>query len=200
MRYVEERRLKIGNKWIHRNHTSEGGGGQRVSFSLRVICAQNYTGTDCMEKCPLKGQEAKSPFNCTATGLKICNKGWMGINCEIPICSKGCHQDHGYCESPNECRCRLGWTGDNCDECVPMPGCQYGSCNKTFECICTRGWDGFFCSQRKLNFNFEEFPPKTTLTIFRLIAICKDGCHPTRGYCEAPGECQLVTRIFLYFS
>ncbi|KAA0197740.1 hypothetical protein HAZT_HAZT006783 [Hyalella azteca] len=61
------------------------------------------------------------------------------------------------------------WRGENCDECIPLPGCEHGSCNGTsFTCSCHDGWTGPHCSQ----------------------AVCRAGCHATRGYCDSPGECK----------
>lgn len=55
----------------------------------------------------------------------------------------------GYCNRPNECRCKLGFYGEFCEKCIPLPGCQHGRCNVSFECICNPGWDGLFCNERK---------------------------------------------------
>lgn len=38
------------------------------------------------------------------------------------ICREDCHPTRGYCEAPNECRCRLGWAGPTCKECQVLPG------------------------------------------------------------------------------
>lgn len=35
----------------------------------------------------------------------------------IAICRDDCHSTRGYCEVPNECRCRLGWAGPTCKDC-----------------------------------------------------------------------------------
>lgn len=46
------------------------------------------------------------------------------------LCRDNCHPTRGYCEAPNECRCRLGWAGATCRDCQVLPGCQHGSCTK----------------------------------------------------------------------
>ncbi|RWS08771.1 delta-like protein D, partial [Dinothrombium tinctorium] len=98
----------------------------------------------------------------------VCPPGFTGSSCNQPICKRGCHQAHGYCEKPSECKCKFGWTGDNCSLCLQMPGCIHGSCIKPFECRCEDGWSGMFCDK----------------------PTCKVGCHPQNGYCEHPGECR----------
>jgi len=44
-------------------------------------------------------------------------------------------------------RCRLGWKGAYCHECIPYPGCQFGSCQQPWQCVCEEGWGGLFCNQ-----------------------------------------------------
>lgn len=65
------------------------------------------------------------------------------------ICREDCHSTRGYCEVPNDCRCRLGWSGPTCKECQVLPGCQHGSCTKPLECKCDPGWTGILCHIRK---------------------------------------------------
>ncbi|XP_012161097.1 laminin subunit gamma-1 [Ceratitis capitata] len=107
-------------------------------------------------------------YICDEKGNVKCLPGWQGDLCQVPQCRKGCDPMNGYCQRPDECRCRIGYTGEFCERCIPLPGCQHGYCNKPFECICKPGWDGLFCTE----------------------PTCRAGCHNTRGYCEAPGECR----------
>uniref|UniRef100_A0A0A1WMS8 Delta-like protein n=1 Tax=Zeugodacus cucurbitae TaxID=28588 RepID=A0A0A1WMS8_ZEUCU len=107
-------------------------------------------------------------YICDEKGNVKCLPGWQGDLCQVPQCRKGCDPMNGYCQRPDECRCRIGYTGEFCERCIPLPGCQHGYCNKPFECICKPGWDGLFCTE----------------------PTCRSGCHNTRGYCEAPGECR----------
>ncbi|RWS24289.1 delta-like protein D [Leptotrombidium deliense] len=41
----------------------------------------------------------------------ICPPGYTGSSCNQPICMKGCHSTHGYCDKPGECKCKFGWNG-----------------------------------------------------------------------------------------
>ncbi|XP_054730840.1 protein eyes shut [Anastrepha obliqua] len=107
-------------------------------------------------------------YICDEKGNVKCLPGWQGDLCQVPQCRKGCDPMNGYCQRPDECRCRIGYTGEFCERCIPLPGCQHGYCNRPFECICKPGWDGLFCTE----------------------PTCRSGCHSTRGYCEAPGECR----------
>lgn len=96
---------------------------------------------------------------------------------------------NGYCKRPNECRCKLGFYGDNCNRCIPLPGCQHGSCKVSFECVCHKGWDGIFCSERE--YDRGSGVGQTCMKwISIILAICREDCHPSRGYCESPGECR----------
>ncbi|CAL4068875.1 unnamed protein product, partial [Meganyctiphanes norvegica] len=117
----------------------------------------------------MEDTDGDSHYKCGPRGQVMCQEGWGGDLCNIPKCRQDCHPLHGYCQVPGECKCALGWRGDRCDRCTPLPGCQHGFCNSTsYECICEEGWDGLFCNQPS----------------------CREGCHNTRGYCEAPGECK----------
>lgn len=40
-----------------------------------------------------------------------CPPGFRGDDCSSPVCRTGCHSSHGYCNEPNECKCKFGWTG-----------------------------------------------------------------------------------------
>ncbi|XP_015377727.1 PREDICTED: delta-like protein C [Diuraphis noxia] len=99
-----------------------------------------------------------------------CLPGWIGDLCDVPICKKGCDPIQGYCKRPSECRCKLGFYGEMCNKCIALPGCQHGYCNNSFECKCFEGWDGIFCSE----------------------PVCHEDCHPSKGYCDWPGECRQV--------
>ncbi|XP_078516313.1 protein delta homolog 1 isoform X1 [Lissotriton helveticus] len=60
-------------------------------------------------------------------------------------CKPGCHDVHGFCESPGECRCQPGWQGELCDRCLPFPGCLHGKCTSPWQCVCQEGWVGSLC-------------------------------------------------------
>lgn len=151
----------------------------------------HYTCDDNGEVKCLPGQSGDSLFFfslCTFQFERIFI-GWQGDLCNVPMCRKGCDPMQGYCKRPGECRCNLGFYGEKCDRCIPLPGCQHGYCNVSFECVCHKGWDGLFCTDRKLNnVNMHSWIAPNYLP-FRL-AICREDCHPTRGYCEGPSECR----------
>ncbi|XP_046642979.1 delta-like protein 4 isoform X2 [Daphnia pulicaria] len=109
-------------------------------------CRTGWAGEFCNECQTLPGCHNGfcriNPLDC------ICYPGWTGLLCQTPICKKGCSADHGYCEVPNQCRCRVGWWGSNCDVCHPYPGCRNGYCLKPWECRCQPHWTGFLCDQK----------------------------------------------------
>ena len=64
------------------------------------------------------------------------------------ICKENCHSSRGYCDLPNECKCRIGWAGQTCRECQVLPGCLNGYCTKPLECKCHPGYTGILCQTR----------------------------------------------------
>uniref|UniRef100_A0A3P9MWS1 EGF-like domain-containing protein n=1 Tax=Poecilia reticulata TaxID=8081 RepID=A0A3P9MWS1_POERE len=67
--------------------------------------------------------------------------------CFAAVCRQGCHQTHGSCTAPGECKCHYGWTGALCDQCVTFPGCVYGSCTEPWQCVCDVNWGGLLCDK-----------------------------------------------------
>uniref|UniRef100_A0A672NA71 Delta-like protein D n=1 Tax=Sinocyclocheilus grahami TaxID=75366 RepID=A0A672NA71_SINGR len=63
------------------------------------------------------------------------------------ICLPGCDEDHGFCDKPGECKCRVGFSGKYCDDCIRYPGCLHGTCQQPWQCNCQEGWGGLFCNQ-----------------------------------------------------
>ncbi|XP_055357757.1 delta-like protein B [Paramacrobiotus metropolitanus] len=114
-------------------------------YAYRIVCNEHYYGIGCENFCQARN-DTHGHYMCSKNGAKICSNGWTGPYCEIPICSPGCHAQNGYCEVPNECKCRLGWQGRDCSECIRYPGCERGTCQQPFQCNCDEGWGGLFCS------------------------------------------------------
>lgn len=79
------------------------------------------------------------------------------------ICSSGCSKDHGFCEEPGDCKCRLGWEGPACDQCSRHPNCLHGTCSQPGQCNCKEGWGGLFCDQ-DLNFCTNHKPCRNGAT------------------------------------
>ncbi|KAM7289608.1 uncharacterized protein ISCGN_029737 [Ixodes scapularis] len=175
-RFSLKRPLDVGPAWTHWGF---GGDAAKLDVDFRVVCAQGFTGANCSDECPAP-DAVGARFRCLANGSKECLEGWTEPECDVPACADGCHPEHGFCERPGECLCKMGWEGARCERCTPMPGCLHGTCNASFECNCLPGWDGFFCNR----------------------PMCGDGCHPTRGYCEKPGQCryELPSTELLYLS
>uniref|UniRef100_H3CIF1 DeltaD n=2 Tax=Tetraodon nigroviridis TaxID=99883 RepID=H3CIF1_TETNG len=63
------------------------------------------------------------------------------------ICLPGCDEQHGFCDKPGECKCRVGFSGRYCDDCIRYPGCLHGTCQQPWQCNCQEGWGGLFCNQ-----------------------------------------------------
>uniref|UniRef100_A0A914C0H3 Delta-like protein n=1 Tax=Acrobeloides nanus TaxID=290746 RepID=A0A914C0H3_9BILA len=114
----------------------------KLSFSLKVKCAENFFGPDCGIFCPRP--TLKDNYMCTSHGM-VCKKGWQGPKCQDPICEHGC--ENGKCIAPNLCSCHDGWRGPNCSQCIPYGGCQNGYCVQPNTCICHENWGGKLCDK-----------------------------------------------------
>ncbi|XP_022108235.1 SCO-spondin-like [Acanthaster planci] len=127
--------------------------------------------------------------------VRDCCQGWLGDNCNIPICEPECvngqcifppdicHCSPGYtgptcetpvcdpscmfgeCTSPDHCECSTGFSGPTCDKAVCEHGCLYGDCISPNLCKCDDGYEGLSCEN----------------------AICNPEC--VSGVCVAPDEC-----------
>ena len=120
----------------------------KLNLSYRVVCDPNYYGQSCTQKC-IPRDDQFGHYSCNPqNGSKTCLDGWQGANCDQVICLPGCHQEHGYCDLPNQCKCQVGWEGKFCDQCVKLPLCEHGKCiNKPWTCVCDEGWGGLYCNQ-----------------------------------------------------
>ena len=137
--------LLPGPEW----HTvTYSGPAASITYRVRVQCAEHYYGAACTRFCQPR-DDIHGHYTCTSlTGEKVCLPGWIGTNCETPLCRDGCSLIHGSCERPGECDCGFGWQGETCEECVPYPGCKHGSCNgEPWQCVCDLQWAGFLCDQ-----------------------------------------------------
>ncbi len=50
---------------------------------------------------------------------------------------------------PDVCECDVGYEGITCEQCVKLPGCQFGKCTEALECICDEGYTGAKCDTRE---------------------------------------------------
>nr|CAB3238244.1 delta protein [Phallusia mammillata] len=121
-----------------------------LQYSYRVRCQPHQYGNGCSIYCQPR-DDMFGHYTCNENGEKVCLPGWTGNKdrkyCTEPICMKGCHPEHGMCDRPNECKCRLGWNGTLCDQCEVLPNCKNGRCETGYQCICNPGWGGLYCNQ-----------------------------------------------------
>ncbi|KAK1785937.1 hypothetical protein P4O66_017687, partial [Electrophorus voltai] len=147
-----------------------------LRYSYHVVCDEYYHGDSCSDYCRPR-DDTFGHFTCDSSGNRICLEGWKGEYCSdrkypfnsagdsgtlthfpffsfsflTAICSSGCSDEHGYCETPGKCKCRIGWQGPLCDKCERHPGCLHGTCSQPWQCNCKEGWGGLLCDQ-DLNF------------------------------------------------
>ncbi|XP_055623547.1 protein serrate [Toxorhynchites rutilus septentrionalis] len=132
------------HEWNTLDHTGKNA---RITYRVRVQCADNYYNTTCTTFCRPRNDQF-GHYTCGEQGNKVCLPGWQGANCEKAICKPGCDQIHGKCDQPGECECRPGWRGPLCNECMVYPGCRHGYCNgSAWQCICDTNWGGILCDQ-----------------------------------------------------
>ncbi|MCH8880450.1 MAG: hypothetical protein IID34_11270 [Planctomycetes bacterium] len=99
------------------------------------------------------------------SGSCVCDAGWDGSDCSIPICETPC-QNGGTCTAPNTCQCASGWEGGDCLDPICTDPCQNGTCTAPDTCLCLPGWGGPVCED----------------------AVCDPPC--VHGTCVTPDACE----------
>ena len=78
----------------------------------------------------------------------ICDYGWHGTDCSIPICQdiNNC-SSNGQCVDVNKCSCNSGWLGLSCNQFVCTNNCSgHGTCVGPNQCRCENKWSGALCN------------------------------------------------------
>lgn len=163
-RIIKSEKLESGDRWVY-------GGDSKLEYDFRLVCANEYYGTDCDILCKPRNDNF-GHYTCGTGGEKICLDGWdvrdtaaRDDYCLKPQCAPGCSEENGDCSKPGECKCRIGWTGAKCDQCEIYPGCVHGTCDKPFTCECDSGWGGHLCNT-DLNFCTNNHPCHNGATCF----------------------------------
>ncbi|CAD5231516.1 unnamed protein product [Bursaphelenchus xylophilus] len=113
-------------------------------YNTSLQCADDFVGRYCNISC--EPPKMTDHYVCSRDG-KVCNKGWLGPNCDQPYCQSNCSR-HGQCVSPGVCVCDSGWIRETCNECIRREGCVYGSCSeKPYSCKCKLGYSGPLCDR-----------------------------------------------------
>ncbi|MGI5830478.1 MAG: formylglycine-generating enzyme family protein [Bradymonadia bacterium] len=82
---------------------------------------------------------------CSESHQCVCEAGWKGEQCDLPICNVECTGNR-VCTAPEVCGCRAGWEGSNCDISVCEVECKNGGiCLTPNVCTCAEGWEGATC-------------------------------------------------------
>jgi jagged-like protein len=78
--------LLPGGEWHTVTYT---GPAAAITYRVRVTCSEHYYGAACTRFCQPR-HDSHGHYTCTAhTGDKLCMPGWIGANCETPICREG---------------------------------------------------------------------------------------------------------------
>ncbi|XP_078001299.1 uncharacterized protein LOC144453811 [Glandiceps talaboti] len=124
--------------------TTGDSGHTQMASQVKVYCAENWYDRHCNTYCFAQPEDT---FTCDyQTGSKTCKLGWAGPDCNVALCTTGCHPIHGSCTQPRECICEENWTGRLCDECIRSEGCVNGFCIAGNDCHCHDDtWSGELC-------------------------------------------------------
>jgi len=191
-----QQELDAGSTWTHGVHQETH---TRLEYEYRMVCSSHYYGKDCDTLCRPRDDQF-GHYTCDSNGDKICLDGWQkdsnnaeGDYCTKAVCSPGCHNEHGYCVLPDQCKCRDGWEGPSCTDCIRYPGCQHGTCNEPWKCDCQEGWGGLFCNQ-DLNYCTNNHPCKNGATCFNTgqgsyTCSCSPGWTGTKCETRITNEC-----------
>jgi len=165
-RIIQSESLHSGPEWVFGHDVQN-----KLKYDFRLVCADEYYGTDCDILCKPRNDNF-GHYTCGDQGEKVCLPGWEKRDAEArddycmkPKCAEGCSSENGYCNKPNECKCRIGWTGADCNQCEIYPGCEHGTCSKPYTCECDSGWGGHLCNI-DLNFCTKHKPCHNGATCF----------------------------------
>ncbi|XP_070197504.1 delta-like protein B [Littorina saxatilis] len=176
-RAVQGGQLHPSSLW--QNHTTSTDHTD-LSFRFRVTCDKNYYGPGCDVLCRESDDPILGHNRCDVNGSRVCLPGWEGESCDRAECSEECRSAHGFCEAPNQCRCRLGWRGALCSQCQTFPDCLHGSCTDAWQCLCQQGWSGSLCNID--NYYCERYQPCENGATCSYDAINNYTCSCPRGY------------------
>ena len=154
-----------------------------VDASFRLICAENFYGSNCDMPC-LDNCTCEAGFTgeFCATSINDC----VGVDCGL---NQTCVDGH----LNFSCECQPGYTGPNCtmdiNECIGI-NCNNGKCMNrlaSFLCACDRGYTGQFCETRldgyELQVTFHSFSnPSGACADLCDGDHCENSCCPNR--CE----------------
>ena len=109
----------------------------------KCTCKSSYWGDTCeISGCPGNGSECSGHGTCNrATKACLCNSGWGGEGCSVPICADNCN-GRGACvplDTPT-CECNGGFFGRACEH-----KCKNGKVAPNNTCICSPCYHGYTC-------------------------------------------------------
>ena len=80
-------------------------------FDYRVQCDRHLYGAKCNIFCQDRASRVLGHYERLSDGTRRCLPGWADEYCTGAARLPGCHQEHGFCERPNQCLCQSGWKG-----------------------------------------------------------------------------------------
>ncbi|XP_072919852.1 tenascin-R isoform X2 [Hemitrygon akajei] len=121
---------------------------EREVSLLRQQCITGYAAessvageVDYAPLCSSHGNFSTQTCDC------ICDVGWTGKGCSVPLCLTNC-SGHGVCVN-GDCVCDQGYTGQDCNDTECLRDCSgHGLCVQE-ECVCEDPYKGEDCAQLK---------------------------------------------------
>ena len=150
-------KLSYGLLFTHSANVSVRGAAplDAVSAAAAVACPTDAAGQQC------------SGHGMCELAACLCDTGWGGSTCEMPLCGTSGCGPHGECAGASGCVCADGWSGEQCDKAACVSDCSgHGSCVDGV-CSCAAGFHGVDCGAHTAK-------------------ACKDSCNGN-GNCAVAG-------------
>lgn len=159
---------------------------------------------------------------CQLDGSCLCQLGWAGPTCSVPLCNGILASDplvcsgNGHCIAPEICSCLANYLGAYCSipTCLFIPSnhpfaCSgHGQCSFVDNCSCADGWTGKYCERSMCGCSGHGFCTTDTMDACNCTCDCLTGWYGTQcqyaicnsltnldpAVCNGRGNCHHPTR------
>ena len=121
--------MSLENGWTRQNHLLGAYCSPQTQFPVNVHAHSGIMTIFYKKNDPKQGFNAtymvfSCPDRCPANrrcvaGKCVCAAGWVGTDCDVPICPSDCYSQlgHGKCDvSAGRCLCHRGYAGSDCSQ------------------------------------------------------------------------------------